>query len=125
MFQIAYNYDQDWREDEVFTVEIRVSKKIAVSPEQARRKANGFLAGHVAMMVAGGRPTLVIDQAPIWRVPAVLRLPALGDVSTIGAVDVDAQTGDIIPPSPDQITRMQELAHALAAHFASSTAPAS
>ncbi len=119
MFQITYNYNQDWREDEELTVDIRVSQKIAVSPDQARRTANGFLAGHVAMMVSGGQPTLVVDQTPVWRVPAVLRLPSVGDVSTVGAVDIDAQTGALIPPAPDEITRMQELAHALAAHFAS------
>lgn len=124
MFQITYNYNQDWREDEELTVDIRVSQKIAVSPDQARRTANGFLAGHVAMMVSGGQPTLVVDQTPVWRVPAVLRLPALGDVSPVGAVDIDAQTGALIPPAPDEITRMQELAHALAAHFASATTSA-
>ena len=124
MFQITYNYDQGWREDEELTVDIRVSQKIAVSPNHARRTANGFLAGHVAMMVGGGQPTLVVDQTPVWRVPAVLKLPAVGDVSTVGAVDIDAQTGDLIPPAPNEITRMQELAHALATHFASAATPA-
>jgi len=121
MFQIAYNYNQAWREDESLTVDIRVSQKITISPDLARRKANGFLAGHVTMMVSGGPPTLMMDQPPVWRVPAVLKLPALGEVSTIGAVDIDAQTGAILPPSPAQISRMQDLAHALAAHFALST----
>ena len=124
MFQIAYNYNQDWREDEVVTVDIQVSQKIAISPDLARRRANGFFAGNVTMMVTGGQPMLIVDQNPVWRVPAVLRLPELGDVSTIGSVDIDAQTGDIISPSFDQITRMQELAHAIAAHFASATAVA-
>lgn len=121
MFQIAYNYNQDWHEDEALTVDIHVSQKIAISPDLARRRANGFLTGHVTMMVTGGQPMLIVDQDPVWRVPAVLRLPELGDVSTIGSVDIDAQTGDIISPSFDQITRMQELAHAIAAHFASTT----
>jgi hypothetical protein len=124
MFQIAYNYNQDWREDEELIVDIRVNQKIAVSPDQARRTANGFLAGHVVMMVGGGQPTLVVDQTPVWRVPAVLRLPAVGDVSTVGAVDIDAQTGDLVPPSPKEIDRMQELAHALATHFASAATSA-
>lgn len=121
MFQIAYKYNQDWPENEALTGDIQVSQKIAISPNLARRRANGFLTGHVTMMVTGGQPTLIVDQDPVWRVPAVLRLPELGDVSTIGSVDIDAQTGDIISPSFDQITRMQELAHAIAAHFASTT----
>lgn len=124
MFQITYNYDQDWCEDEELTVDIRVSQKIAVSPDLTRRTANGFLAGHVAMMVSGGQPTLVVDQTPVWWLPAVLRLPSVGDVSTVGAVDIDAQTGDLIPPFLNEITRMQELAYALAAHFASAATSA-
>ena len=40
----------------VIAIDIRVSQKIAVSPNQARRPANGFLAGHLAMMVGGGQP---------------------------------------------------------------------
>jgi len=52
------------------------------------------------MMVSGGQPTLVVDQTPVWWLPAVLRLPAVGDVSTVGAVDIDAQTDALIPLAP-------------------------
>ena len=124
MFQIAYDYEQAWREDETLTVDIQFAQEIAISPDIARRKANGFLAGYVTMMVSGGQPTLILAKDPVWRVPAVLTLPNVGEVSTLGTVDVDAQTGQVIPPSAEQINRMQELAHAIAAHFASPTAPA-
>ncbi len=123
MFQIAYDYKQSWRENEFLSVNIRFAQKVAISSDIARRKANGFLAGYVTMMVSGGQPTLILAKNPLWRVPAVLSLPNMGEVSTLGAVDIDAQTGKIIPPSSEQINRMQELAHAIVAHFASSTAP--
>jgi len=42
MFQIAYNYDQDWREDEKLAIDIRVSQKIAVSPDQAAAQPTVF-----------------------------------------------------------------------------------
>jgi len=51
-------------------------------------------------------------------VPANLRLPTVGEVSVLGTIDVDARTGAILVPKTKQITQMQELAHAIAAHFA-------
>lgn len=124
MFQIAYDYQKPWPENEPLRVEGHFDQEITISPTLARRKANGFLAGHVTMMVSAGQPTLILSEQPIWRVPAILNLPQLGEVGTLGAIDIDAQTGKIILPSPKQISRMQELAHAIAAHFASPTTPA-
>ncbi len=123
MFQVAYNYDQTWHENETLTVDIQFAQEIAISPDIARRKANGFLAGYVTMMASGGQPTLILAKEPFWRVPAVLTLPNLGEIGALGAVDVDAQSGQVMPPSAEQINRMQELAHAIAAHFALPTAP--
>jgi hypothetical protein len=124
MFQIAYDYQKPWPENEPLQVKAHFDQEITISPVLARRKANGFLAGYVTMMVSAGQPTLILNEQPFWRVPAVLNLPYLGEVSTLGAIDIDAQTGKIIPPSAEQISRMQELAHAIAAYFAPSTTPA-
>ena len=38
-------------------------------------------------------------------------------------LDIDAQTGEVISLPEEQISQMQELAHAIAAYFASSTTP--
>ncbi len=123
MFQIAYDYQKSWPEDEPLTVEGHFAQEIIISPAVARRRANGFLAGYVTMMVSGGQPTLILSERPVWRVPAILNLPQLGEVSTLGVIDIDAQTGEVISPPAEQISRMQELAHAIAAHFASPTTP--
>ena len=124
MFQIVYEYDEPWPAQGPFHVEKQlVSQEIAVSPILARRRANGFLAGYVTMMVTAGQPVLILGERPAWRVPATLRLPGLGEVGTLGHVDVDAQSGEIIWPSDKQIAQMQELAHAIAAHFSLSPTP--
>jgi hypothetical protein len=125
MYQIVYEFDEPWPDNGPFHLEKRVvSQEIEVSPLLARRRANGFLAGHVTMMVTAGRPMLVLGEKTIWRVPAALRLPGLGEVGTVGHIDVDAQSGEIVLPSDEEITQMQELAHAIAAHFTLSSTPA-
>lgn len=123
MFQIAYDYDTPWPEGEPLKIEGHFAQEIKISPTAARRKANGFLARHITMMVSAGQPTLILETPPRWRVPATLRLPSLGEVSILGTVDIDAQSGEVIPLSPEQIQRMQDLAHAIATHFASSPTP--
>ena len=121
MFQVTYQYDQPWPKNNYLRMESHLVYDIKISPAVARRKANGFLAGYVTMMVSAGQPTLILDESPVWRVPANLHLPKLGKVSTLGTIDVDAQTGEIIALTTDQITQMQELSHVIAAYFTSST----
>jgi len=122
MFQIAYDYDTVWPEDQPLKIEAHFAQEIAISPTVARRKANGFLAGYIAMMVSAGQPTLILEDALVWRIPAVLRLPTFGEAGILGTVDIDAKSGDLQPLTPEQITRMQGVARALATHFASSPA---
>jgi hypothetical protein len=119
MFQITYNYPQKWPQNNSLRVKGEFAQDIATAPAVAQRKANGYLAQYVTMMVMAGTPTLFLGQQPVWRVPAILSLPGLGEVSTIGTVDIDAETGEIIPLPNSQLSRMQEIAHALAAHFSS------
>ena len=66
------------------------------------------------MMVLAGPPMLVIDQQPRWRVPAMLHLPGLGEVATLGAVEIDALTGEILRPTTDDLSTLQEWANAIA-----------
>ena len=125
MFKVAYDYKKSWPDNGSLRIESHLALDIPVSPTVAQRKVNGFLAGYVTMMVSAGKPMLVLDEHPVWRVPANLRLPTVGQVSVLGSIDVDAQTGAILVPKTKEITQMQELAHAIAAHFASRTTPTS
>lgn len=44
--------------------------------------------------------------------------PRLGEIGTLGSVKVDAQTGQVIPLTPEQISAMQERANAIATRLA-------
>ncbi|MCZ7668075.1 MAG: hypothetical protein M5U34_13220 [Chloroflexi bacterium] len=125
MFQVMHDYQQKWSQNNPLRVKGEFVQDIATPPTVAQHTANGYLAQYVTMMVMAGTPTLFLSQPPVWRVPAILSLPGLGDVSAIGTVDVDANTGEVIPLTESQLSRMQEIAHALAAHFASPATTAS
>jgi hypothetical protein len=125
MFQIICEYQVTWPKDGPLRVEAQFAGEIKVSPTAARRRAAGFLAGHVTMMVLAGEPVLVWSEQPVWRVPACLHLPDLGEVSTVGSIDVDALTGEIMPLSSDQIAAMQRRANDIATRFTLPAAPTS
>ncbi|NJM40448.1 MAG: hypothetical protein HC853_06630 [Anaerolineae bacterium] len=67
-----------------------------IAPEVARRKANGWLLDQVGNLLIGQNPELVAGDAMVWRVTVVLTSPARGHVGTLGTVDVDAATGDVL-----------------------------
>jgi hypothetical protein len=122
--QIAFTYPDPWPGSG--RVEIAGQPyAIPISPEQARRRAKGFLAGYITILVTAGEPTRLIDEAPVWRVTARLVLPGVGEVGTLGAISIDAQTGEVIPLSPEAITQMQDLAQTVARYYASTPTPTS
>lgn len=78
-------------------VTIHVSSALNVSAYTARQKAAGILLTRVGTGVGADPPELVISQERLlWRVPAFLALPSLGRLGTIGMIDVDAQSGEVL-----------------------------
>lgn len=125
MFQVVYEYPAAWPEEGSLRVEAQFTGEIKVSPVAARRRAGGFLAGHVTLMVLPGEPVLVLGEArPVWRVPALFHLPGLGAVSPVGVVEVDALTGEVISSSSEQTRAMQRRADDLVTRLSLSPAPA-
>jgi hypothetical protein len=53
--------------------------------------------------------------------PIDLHLESIGQLATLGFIDVDAMTREVIPLSTDQIDAMRSQAHAIAIHFAPSS----
>ncbi len=93
--------------------------EVTVAPDVARRRANGYLGSEAAMSMLAHNPRLVVDGQPLWRFDIDLCLPVLGYIATLGAIDVDAMTGAVVPLTSTQLTSLQERADALAARFAS------
>ncbi len=122
MFQVIYEQPNSWPETGLFTVKTPpLEVEIAVSPDSARRRANGYLARYVALAMETGEPALVWGENPIWRMPVYLTLRGWGHVATLGEIDVNAQTREVFPLSSTQITEMQDRADAIAARLTSPT----
>ncbi len=125
MYQVVLEVQQPWPDSGLLHLDAHFDGKVAVSPVLARRRASGFFAGDVTLMALAGVPMLVLGQRPVWRVPGCLHLPGLGQVATIGSVDVDASTGEVLSPSAERIAAMKRHANAIAARLAFPAAPAS
>jgi hypothetical protein len=126
MFQIVYEHDQLWPEGEMLKVKAPpIEGEIAVPPDAARRRANGYLARYVALAMEADEPVLIWGNPPVWRLAVYLCLPGFGQVAKIGELDVDALTRRPIPLAQEKIIEMQNRADAIASHFAPAAKPAS
>ena len=67
-----------------------------LSPLSARRRANGWLLDNVGNLLHSESPQLVAGDRILWRVQVVLTSPSRGSVGVIGALDLDAITGEVI-----------------------------
>ena len=78
-------------------VELKVDRafEIKVTAEEARRRVNRWLHDEVSMLMRALSPSLVVGEQIVWRVPASLGMPHLGQVGTVGTVDVDVTTGEM------------------------------
>ncbi len=115
MFQIAYQHNQTWPDDGPIHIQTpALEGDIHVSPDSARRRANGYLARYVAMAAEAGSPSLLWGRSPHWQMPIYLSLRGLGQVAILGTIEVDARTRDVVPLSAEQITDMQNRADAIA-----------
>jgi hypothetical protein len=119
MFVMLKYWSDNWTEDKPFRVEAHFSGEIPMSPAEARRRVAQFLAAQVKLEAFAGTPVLLLGDRLVWRVPACLRLPGLGDeeVVHLGAIDIDVFKGEMIVPGPEQVSKMQKRANALAVKF--------
>ncbi len=98
-------------------VQLRVKRDftIQITAEEARRLVNRWLLDEVSYLFGALAPTLVVGEKVVWRVPAIYSLPHVGQVGTIGFVDVDVQSG-VMATSPELIRELQDHASELARH---------
>jgi hypothetical protein len=101
-------------------IDIKVTADINVSAYAARQKVNSFILSEVSYMMHAGEPSLVVSEMICWRVPVVLSLTSRGDIGDVGAIDVNAETGQMYT-SPQLIDEVNARAEGLVTRFASET----
>lgn len=77
-------------------IEFSLTAQVNVTDLIAQRKVSKLLLDHVGNLLYGERPSLVVGQRLLWRVPVWLALPTTGPLGQVGTLDVDAQTGEIL-----------------------------
>lgn len=95
---------------EDFLADKGVSIAVEMSAEEARRLVNRTIVPELGTGLGTKEPDLLLrGQQALWRVPIVLSLSPLGDLSEVGIIEVDAQTGKI---TSDDTAQERILQHA-------------
>lgn len=66
---------------------------------EAEAAASLFLSDHLPDRITAGDPQLD-SQAGVWRVPALLAYPVVGEVGEVGEIIVSSQTEEILSHTP-------------------------
>jgi hypothetical protein len=77
-------------------LDLRLTADIRITPDDARRSVSKFVGNHIADLLHGDRPDLIIcADGAYWRVPVVLSSKSLGRIGQVGSLDVDVESGDL------------------------------
>ena len=77
-------------------IQVSISTTVNLDPKTARRQVTAWLVSEVGNMLIGGPPQLVISHKTVWRVPVMLTSSEVGPVGEVGAVEVDAESGELL-----------------------------
>jgi hypothetical protein len=78
-------------------IQVSIVATINIEAKAARRKVTGWLVSEVGNMLTGGMPQLIINQdQTTWRVPVILSSSTVGPIGEVGAVEVNAESGELI-----------------------------
>ena len=99
----------------LLNIDVKLTANIQIPSETARRQVSVFVGNHIADLLHGETPDLVVgEHSAYWRVPVVLSSRSMGRIGPVGAIDVDVETGDL-HISDQIITEIQDHAHRFAA----------
>jgi hypothetical protein len=78
-------------------VTVHVSATLNVTAFAAQQRVSGLALSEIGTGIGADHPELIVSRnRMVWRVPLFLALPDLGRIGNIGAIDVDAQTGEVL-----------------------------
>ena len=92
-----------------------------VSGERATYKANNYLSRYVSTCFGATEPVLLPLNRLVWQVLVYFKIPYQPSFK-VGFLDVDAETGDVIPLSDEHIESLLDRADAFVELHAPSAA---
>jgi hypothetical protein len=100
-------------------VKLSITSDINFTAHVAQRRVNKLLLDRVGLFY-GEKPSLVVGERLVWRVPVMFSTPTTGSLGQVGTLDVDAQTGEMLY-TPEQLADFKERAYGLAKRTPHST----
>jgi hypothetical protein len=101
-------------------VEFSLTAQVNITAYTAQRQVSKLLLDQVGNLLYGEVPDLAIGRRLVWRVPVWLALPTTGPLGQVGAIEVDAQTGEILFTQA-LLEEIAERGNALARHTTPAT----
>ena len=95
---------------------INHSFTINITAVEAQKQVNRWLRNEISYLISALPPTLVVGKQVVWRVAASLGLPHLGQVGTVGTIDVNVNTG-AMNNTAEQKAKIEHQAEILAARL--------
>lgn len=99
-----------------------VDKHGYVLAEYARRRASWYLDANLSLFFSAADPVVVPGDPPTWQMTIVFKMYDVGPL-TLGVMDVDAQTGEPVSLTDEELTRIRERTSAIIRRQTSTTKP--
>lgn len=90
-------------------INVSVSADMNFSAVAARKLVGRYVAEEISMFLRADDPALVVSERLHWRVPVSLHLPDRGLLGSVGMLDVDVETGQVLT-SPSIISEFKRRA---------------
>jgi hypothetical protein len=90
-------------------INIRVTQPLNITSFSARQRVTQYVMHELSTQLGADSPELTVGERVYWSVPVVLTLPGKGVLGRVGALRVDAATGELMT---DPQTEQEMLHHA-------------
>src|SRR5947209_20522060 len=95
--------------DSTLDINFRVTQPLNVTAFSARQRDTQYVMQELSTQLGGDTPELTVGERVYWSVPVVFTLPGKGVLGRVGALRVDAGTGELLTDAP---TEQEMLRHA-------------
>ncbi len=89
--------------ESILDINIRVTQPLNISSFTAQQKVTQYVMHELSTQLGGDTPELIVGERVYWSVPVVFTLPGKGVLGRVGALRIDAGTGELLTePQTDQ-----------------------
>jgi hypothetical protein len=90
-------------------IRIHVSQPLNVTAFSAQQKVTHYVMHELSTQLGAGTPELTVGERVYWSVPVMFTLPGRGELGRVGALRIDAGTGELLT---DPQTEREMMLHA-------------